>query len=138
MGARSRRRVACIADRTVTISKAAERLNRLRDNRLAKASKDDEELSLTGLYTSNPLWLQDAHAELDRAVLAAYGWPESISDEQLLVKLLALGKQRAAEQAASDASVTRIATIGPRRPARASSGTIAGANRRSTEKGSDR
>lgn len=111
------------------ISKAAERLNRLRENRLAKASKEDEELSLTDLYTSNPLWLQDAHAELDRAVLAAYGWPESITDEQVLVRLLALGMQRAEEHRAAEASVTPIAATGPRRPARPSSGPLAGTNR---------
>lgn len=40
-----------------------------------------------------------AHAALDAAVAAAYGWPEdpsSLSDDEILRHLLALNRQRAA------------------------------------------
>ena len=39
--------------------------------------------------------LDEIHAELDRAVLDAYGWPHSLSDEQILERLLALNLERA-------------------------------------------
>jgi type II restriction/modification system DNA methylase subunit YeeA len=52
--------------------------------------------TLTNLYNERPAWLDNAHAELDRAVAAAYGWPEDISTDDALAKLLALNLQRAA------------------------------------------
>jgi type II restriction/modification system DNA methylase subunit YeeA len=52
--------------------------------------------TLTNLYNERPSWLQNAHAELDRAVASAYGWPEDISTEEALAKLLALNLARAA------------------------------------------
>ncbi len=39
--------------------------------------------------------LDEIHTELDRAVLDAYGWPHSLSDEQILERLLALNLERA-------------------------------------------
>ena len=36
--------------------------------------------------------------DLDRAVLAADGWPEDISDEELLARLLALNLKRATDE----------------------------------------
>jgi type II restriction/modification system DNA methylase subunit YeeA len=39
--------------------------------------------------------LDEIHAALDHAVLDAYGWPHSLSDEQILVRLLALNLERA-------------------------------------------
>ncbi|WP_144259738.1 DNA methyltransferase [Methylocystis sp. ATCC 49242] len=53
--------------------------------------------TLTNLYNERPQWLVNAHAELDKAVAAAYGWPEDISTEDALAKLLELNLQRAAE-----------------------------------------
>ncbi|MGH9783161.1 MAG: class I SAM-dependent DNA methyltransferase [Terriglobia bacterium] len=53
--------------------------------------------TLTNLYNQHPQWLLDAHQTLDNAVLAAYGWPEGISDPEILEGLLALNQQRAAE-----------------------------------------
>jgi type II restriction/modification system DNA methylase subunit YeeA len=38
------------------------------------------------------------HNELDTAVLAAYGWPHNLTDEQILERLLALNLERAAMQ----------------------------------------
>jgi hypothetical protein len=40
--------------------------------------------------------LDDIHRALDAAVLRAYGWPETLSDEQILERLLALNLARAA------------------------------------------
>jgi hypothetical protein len=40
------------------------------------------------------------HQELDRAVLAAYGWPQDLPEQDVLGRLLALNKQRRAEEQA--------------------------------------
>lgn len=52
--------------------------------------------TLTKLYNQRPQWLSDAHATLDCAVAAAYGWPEDIATDEALAKLLALNLERAA------------------------------------------
>ncbi len=36
-----------------------------------------------------------AHRKLDRAVFAAYGWTDDLSDEEILSRLLALNLERA-------------------------------------------
>ena len=46
--------------------------------------------TLTNLYNARPQWLADAHAALDAAVAAAYGWPAGISQDDALRELLAL------------------------------------------------
>ena len=46
--------------------------------------------TLTNLYNERPQWLANAHAALDAAVAAAYGWPADISDDAALRELLAL------------------------------------------------
>ena len=46
--------------------------------------------TLTNLYNARPQWLVDAHAALDAAVAAAYGWPDDISDDDALNEMLAL------------------------------------------------
>ncbi len=46
--------------------------------------------TLTNLYNTRPQWLADAHAALDAAVAAAYGWPADISDDAALRELLGL------------------------------------------------
>lgn len=51
--------------------------------------------TLTNLYNEMPAWLRDAHARLDEAVLAAYGWPADIADDELLARLLELNLERA-------------------------------------------
>ena len=40
-----------------------------------QAAKDLKKRTLTNLYNTRPQWLADAHAALDAAVAAAYGWP---------------------------------------------------------------
>jgi hypothetical protein len=54
--------------------------------------------TLTNLYNERPAWLAHAHANLDAAVAAAYGWPADLSDEEILERLLALNLERAAEE----------------------------------------
>ncbi len=50
--------------------------------------------TLTKLYNARPQWLADAHAALDAAVAAAYGWHEDIVEEDALWRLLALNASR--------------------------------------------
>ena len=45
---------------------------------------------VTRRYNDRPQWLADAHAALNAAVAAAYGWPADISDDDALRELLAL------------------------------------------------
>lgn len=83
--------------RVEEISAATKRLDELRRNRLDPEGITEAELkkrTLTNLYNACPAWLQNAHERLDRAVLAAYGWPAEISDEDILKNLLALNRER--------------------------------------------
>ena len=50
--------------------------------------------TLTNLYNTRPTWLANAHARLDAAVFAAYGWPADRPDEEVLKNLLALNLER--------------------------------------------
>jgi hypothetical protein len=52
--------------------------------------------TLTNLYNERPTWLDLAHRKLDEAVFAAYGWDTSLTDEEILTRLLALNQERAA------------------------------------------
>ena len=54
------------------------------------AAKELKKRTLTNLYNARPQWLADAHATLDAAVAAAYGWDAAISGDAALQKLLAL------------------------------------------------
>lgn len=63
----------------------------------AQAAAKLKERTLTNLYNQRPQWLVNAHDKLDRAVAAAYGWPEDIATEDALAKLLELNLKRAAE-----------------------------------------
>ena len=58
-----------------------------RDKSAAKALKSR---TLTNLYNARPQWLTDAHAALDAAVAAAYGWPADIPEDDALHELLSL------------------------------------------------
>ncbi|MFC0243752.1 class I SAM-dependent DNA methyltransferase [Rhodopseudomonas telluris] len=44
------------------------------------------------------LILKELHDKLDVAVAEAYGWPADLSDDEILARLVALNKQRAAEE----------------------------------------
>ena len=98
----------------VAIAEAARRLTELRDRwlnppewvewvdepvpgypkrpvpRNEDAAKELKKRTLTNLYNTRPQWLADAHASLDAAVAAAYGWNADISDDDALRELLTL------------------------------------------------
>ncbi len=72
------------------------------DRILAKPGfeKDLAKRTLTNLYNQRPAWLALAHATLDMAVAAAYGWADytaTMPDEEILRRLLALNLARAAQ-----------------------------------------
>jgi type II restriction/modification system DNA methylase subunit YeeA len=52
------------------------------------------ERTLTNLYNQRPQWLINAHADLDDVVAAAYGWPNDISEDDVLANLLELNLAR--------------------------------------------
>jgi len=109
--------------RAQAIAEAAKRLNELRENWLnppdlvtpepevvegfpKRLLPRDEAAAailktrtLTNLYNQRPTFLANAHAALDAAVAAAYGWPADISDEEVLRRLLALNHARPAADA---------------------------------------
>lgn len=108
--------------RAVAISKAASRLNELRENWLnppdlvkrvpevvpcypdrilpvdEAAAAILKKRTLTNLYNERPAWLDMAHRDLDTAVAAAYGWPANLSDDEILERLFKLNQERAAKQ----------------------------------------
>jgi type II restriction/modification system DNA methylase subunit YeeA len=59
----------------------------------AASAQQLQKRTLTNLYNQRPTWLDLAHRKLDEAVFAAYGWDASISDEEILVRLLTLNQQ---------------------------------------------
>jgi hypothetical protein len=81
------------------IAQAASELVAKRDAWLNPPDAKPETLSkrtLTNLYNERPSWLVEAHRKLDEAVFAAYGWPSSLTDAEVLERLLALNHERAA------------------------------------------
>ena len=49
-----------------------------------------KERTLIRLYNRRPTWLANAHRKLDRAVFAAYDWPDDLSDQgDFLIELTA-------------------------------------------------
>ena len=104
--------------RAVAIAEAARRLVELRDRWLnppewvewvdeavpgyprrpvprdEAAARELKKRTLTNLYNQRPQWLTNAHAALDSAVAAAYGWPADISEEDALGELLEMNLAR--------------------------------------------
>jgi type II restriction/modification system DNA methylase subunit YeeA len=81
----------------LAIGGAATELNRLRDGWLNPTGLSDGELAtrtLTNLYNERPTWLANAHDDLDRAVLDAYGWPVDLDDNAIRERLLELNLER--------------------------------------------
>ena len=55
------------------------------------AAKALRKRTLTNLYNTRPRWLADAHAAVDAAVAAGYGWPaDDMEDDDALRELLTL------------------------------------------------
>ena len=70
---------------------------RLRDAWLNPDGASAAELTkrtLTNLYNERPTWLANAHAAVDAAVAAAYGWAADISEDDALRRLLKLNLER--------------------------------------------
>jgi hypothetical protein len=59
-------------------------------------TSEEEDIKDKGLV----LILKELHDQLDALVFEAYGWPADLSDEQILERLVALNKERAAEEKA--------------------------------------
>jgi hypothetical protein len=81
------------------IAEAARILVQKRDAWLNPEDANEEELktrTLTNLYNTRPSWLVDVHRTLDETVFAAYGWPPTLRDAELLERLLSLNHERAA------------------------------------------
>jgi type II restriction/modification system DNA methylase subunit YeeA len=82
------------------VAAAARELVEKRDAWLNPPDASPEELSkrtLTNLYNARPAWLAELHRKLDEAVFAAYGWPATLTDAELLERLLALNHARAGQ-----------------------------------------
>ncbi|HEX3883447.1 MAG TPA: DNA methyltransferase [Stellaceae bacterium] len=58
---------------------------------LSERERDVHDRGLVGV-------MRQLHEDLDRAVFAAYGWPEGLSDEELLSRLVVLNRERAEEE----------------------------------------
>jgi hypothetical protein len=56
---------------------------------------DEERIKGEGLI----LILKELHERLDRLVFQAYGWPDTLSDEEILERLVALNAERSREEA---------------------------------------
>ena len=83
------------------IAEAARDLAAKRDAWLNPPNASADELkkrTLTNLYNARPSWLAEAHRKLDAAVFAAYGWPDNLTDAEILERVLTLNHQRAAAQ----------------------------------------
>jgi type II restriction/modification system DNA methylase subunit YeeA len=81
------------------IAQASRELAQKRDVWLNPPDATETELkkrTLTTLYNARPTWLAEAHRKLDEAVFAAYGWPPTLTDAELLERLLRLNHERAA------------------------------------------
>jgi type II restriction/modification system DNA methylase subunit YeeA len=81
------------------IAAAARDLVAKRDAWLNPPDANEDELrkrTLTNLYNARSTWLAEAHRKLDEAVFAAYGWPATLTDSEVLEHLLTMNLQRAA------------------------------------------
>lgn len=97
------------------LREAGERLDAFRKARQA----EQPDLTLTGLYNVREairagralspeearikddglvLILNELHDEIDALTLQAYGWPQGLTDEQIIERLVALNRERAAEE----------------------------------------
>ena len=93
------------------IAEASRELVNKREVWLNPAGAPESELerrTLTNLYNARPTWLAEAHRKLDEAVFAAYGWPPSLSDAEIIQRLLALNRERAASSTEQAANVIPV------------------------------
>lgn len=76
------------------------------DRIVAKPGFEDKlkKRTFTNLHNERPTWPANVHREIDAAVAKAYGltdYSESMSDEEILGRLLKLNSQRAARSASN-------------------------------------
>jgi hypothetical protein len=77
----------------LTLTKMYNVLEKLRAGDVIEGNdKDIYDQGLIGI-------LRDLHDQIDAAVADAYGWPVELSDEDILLRLVALNKERAEEEA---------------------------------------
>lgn len=89
----SHRRRQLLSHPDLTITDVYNVLERLRSGEhLSEKEKAVHEQGLVSI-------LKQIHDELDAAVFAAYGWPTTLTDEEILTRLVALNSERAAEEA---------------------------------------
>lgn len=84
------------------VGEAAKRLDDLRNGWLNPRGVEPAEVekrTLTNLYNQRPTWLTNAHEDLDRAVVDAYGWTDYPSKQQVQDRLLELNLERAIREA---------------------------------------
>jgi Fe2+ or Zn2+ uptake regulation protein len=77
----------------ITLTQMYNVLEKLKEG--APLTRQDERLRDDGLV----LVLKDYHDEIDAAVAQAYGWPVDLSEQEVLARLVALNRERAAEEA---------------------------------------
>jgi hypothetical protein len=76
----------------LTLTQMYNVLEKLKANEALDAA--DETIKDNGLI----LILKELHEKLDALVFEAYGWPQTLTDEEILEKLVALNHERAAEE----------------------------------------
>jgi SAM-dependent methyltransferase len=87
------RKDAQLRDPEITLTQMYNVLEKVRAN--AELSADEKHIFDKALI----LILKELHDELDAAVAAAYGWPVDLAEDEVLARLVALNKERAAEEA---------------------------------------
>ena len=60
----------------------------------SNAANELKRRTLTELYNQRPKWLENAHRQLDDAVVKAYGWPDHLDDDSLLEQLFEMNQSR--------------------------------------------
>ena len=96
-------------------------LERLRAG--ARFTEEEQNIYQAGLVGI----LRELHEELDHAVLDAYGWPHTLTTEQILERLVALNAERRAEEASGLVRWLRPEYQAPAEAARTLPGTLAAA-----------
>lgn len=83
-------------EQRTAVAHAARTLDTLRT--ATSGDKTDSDIPLGALYRARPGWLLNAHAALDEAVAAAYGWPADLADDEIVVRLIGLNRQRSSQR----------------------------------------
>jgi DNA polymerase III gamma/tau subunit len=95
----------------LTLTEMYNVLEKLRgDEELTIEDRAVYEMGLIGI-------LREIHDELDEAVFAAYGWPASLSTDQILANVVALNAERRAEEASGMVRWLRPEFQAPNAPA---------------------